>query len=103
MVKKDPFKEVVEKLWPKTKKEIEKGMENAKKMLAKGEECLKELSEKGIEKTKKIALSLKKEKLYYDLGKTAAATAIDKWKSSKKISALLKTNREITKQIQKIK
>jgi len=101
--KKDPLKEVVEKVWPKTKKELEKGMKNAKIMLNKGEKYLKDVSDKGIEKTKKISLSLKREKLYYDLGKVTATTAVDKWGSSKKIQAALKAINDLTRQIKKIK
>ncbi len=103
MVKKDVFKEVVEKIWPRTKKELESGMEQAKKMLVKGEEYLKEVSEKGIEQTKKISLSLRREKLYYDLGKRSASTAVSRWKDNSKISALVKEIKELDRQIKKIK
>jgi len=100
---KDSFKEVIEKVWPKTKKELEKAIESAKKMLIKGEEHLKDFSEKGIEKTKKMSLSLKKEKLYYDLGKTIAATAASKWANDKKVSDLMAGIKALERQIKKIK
>ena len=103
MPKKDTIKEIVDKIWPKTKKELEKGGENAKKMLAKGEEYLKDFSEKGLEKTKKISLSLQKEKMYYVLGKAIASTAMTKWRTNKKITSTIKEIKEIDKQIKKIK
>lgn len=99
----DSLKEVVEKMWPKVKKDLEKGMKNTKKMLIKGEEYLKEVSEKGVEQSKKIALSLRKEKLYYDLGKAVASTSAGKWKESKKIATSLKEIRELDRLIKKIK
>ena len=103
MTKKDTLKEVVDKIWPKTKQELEKGVENAKTMLAKGEKHLKDFSEKGIERTKKISLSLKKEKLCYSLGKLVAANPVSKWKSDEKINSLVKEIKDIDKQIKKIK
>jgi len=101
--KKDPLKEIVDKVWPKTKKELEKGMKNAKVMLTKGEKYLKDVSDKGIEKTKKLSLSLKREKLFYDLGKAAATTANNKWTGSKKIQTALKEIKDLSRQIKKIK
>jgi hypothetical protein len=101
--KKDPLKEVVENVWPKTKKELEKGMKNAKEMLNKGEKYLKGVSDKGVEKTKKISLTLKREKLFYDLGKAAATTATNKWNSSKKIQGTLKEIKDLSREIKKIK
>ncbi len=101
--KPDSFQEVVDKIWPKTKKELEKMAENAKKMLAVGEEHLKDWSEKGIEKTKKLSLSLKREQMYYMLGKLSATTPMTKWRTTKKISSVVKEIKELDKQIKKIK
>lgn len=100
---KDPFKEFMEKVWPKTKKELEKVAENAKKMLNKGEEYLKEVSDKSIAQAKRMSLSLKKEKLFYDLGKAAANVNVDTLKTNKKFNALLKEIKSIESQIKKIK
>ena len=101
--KKETLKDVVEKMWPKTKKELEKGMENAKKMLIKGEEYLREVSEKGIKQTTKLSLSIKKEKLYYDLGKAVASTSLCKAAENRKIGKLMKAVKDLEKQIKKIK
>jgi len=101
MAKKDPLKEKIENIWPMAQKEIEKGIENAKKMIAAGEKYLKELSEKGIEKTKKTSFALKREKLYYDLGKAVASTSPDKYKTNKKITKLTKEIKKIDKEIKK--
>ena len=101
--KKDTLKAAVEKAWPKTKKELERAMKNAKIMLSKGEKYLKDVSDKGVEQTKKISLSLKREKLYYDLGKTLATTSANKWGGSKKIKTALSEIKKIDKDIKKIK
>ncbi len=101
--KKDPLKEIAEKVWPKTKKELEKGMKSAKEMLNKGEKYLKDVSDKGREKTKKLSLTLRREKLFYDLGKAAATTVKTKWNSSKKIQSVLTEIKNLTAQIKKIK
>ena len=100
---KESFKEVVDRVWPKTKKELDKALENTKKMLNKGEKYLKVLSERGVETTKKLSLSAKREKLCYDLGKTAAGIAPDKWAGSKKMALILKEIKSLDKQIKKIK
>ena len=101
--KKESFKEVVDKLWPPAKKEIDKGVKNAKKILAKSEKYLKELSEKGAAQTKKLSLSIKREKAYYDLGKAISAAPSTKWKTSRKISLLVKEIKGLDRGISKIK
>jgi len=93
----EKVKELIEKNWPKTKIELEKAMESAKKMISKGEEYIKDLSEKSVDATKKISCNLKKEKLFYDLGKLVSATSKSKWESNKKISAMLLEIRAIDK------
>ncbi|MCK4917318.1 MAG: hypothetical protein KAI91_05895 [Candidatus Omnitrophica bacterium] len=102
MVKKDPLREVVDKIWPKTKKELEKDVEGALKLLSKGKEHLMNISDKSISKTKKISLGFKKEKLYYKLGKLTANTPKTQWKDTQKISLLIKEIKEIDKSMKKI-
>ncbi len=101
MVKKDPFKEVVDKIWPKAKKELEKDIEAALKLLAKGKGHLKDISDKSIEKTKTLSLGIKKEKLYYKLGKLTANTPKCHWKDTQKINSLVKEIKDIEKSIKK--
>ena len=103
MAKKDTLKDFVKKAWPKTKKELEKGMAATKSMLIKGEKHLKDLSEKGIVKAKKISLSLLREKVYYNLGKSIAITPATKWKTSKKVGDLINEIKALNCEIKKIK
>ena len=95
-------KEVYEKIWPNTKKELEKVAENTKQLIIKGEEYLKCVSEKGIQNTKKMALSLRKEKVYYNLGKIAANTPKSQWSKNQKITNFLQEVKKIDKEIKSL-
>jgi len=101
--KKETLKKVFDNLWPQAKKEVDKGVERAKKMLAQSEKYLKKLSEKGAAQTKKLSLSIKREKAYYDLGKAVSAAPSTKWKTTCKISSLVKEIKDLSKDINKIK
>lgn len=96
----EKFLEIRNNLWPKTKKELEKVLESSKKAIDTGEKYLRELSEKGIDKTKKIALGLKREKIYYELGRVVAATAKSKWQNAEKIDSLVEEVKQLTKEIE---
>jgi len=72
-------------------------------MIDKGEKYLKNVSEKGAQQTKKLSLSLNREKLYYDLGKLVSRTPKTKWKSNQKIRSSVKIIKDLTKDIKKIK
>lgn len=79
----------VRKIWPKTRKELEKVAQSTKTAIDKGEQYIKTLSQEGIRNAKKIAVSFKKEKLYYELGKTIAVTPKSKWHESAAIEAVI--------------
>lgn len=98
----DKFKEFQEKVWPQTKKEVEKMIDNTKNMIEKGEQYLKEISDKGIEQTKKVSFMLKREKLYYDLGKIISTTPKTEWTGAKKINILIKEIKNLSKAIAEI-
>jgi len=102
-IAKDTMKEIREKVWPKTRKELESVLKNTKGMIDKGEKYLKNVSDKGAQKTKKLSLSLNREKLYYDLGKLVSKTPKTRWNSNQKITSSIKTIKELTKDIKKIK
>jgi len=101
--KKDSLKYMVEEVWPKTKKELERGIASTKKILNKSEKYLKKVSDQGVAQTTKLSLGLKKEKLYYDLGKTIARTSPAKWVDNKRIKLLLRQIRSLDSKIAKIK
>jgi len=100
---KTSFEKAMAKVWPNTKKELERMMKNTKALLDKGEKYFKDVSEKSLNSTKKLSLSLQKEKLYYDLGKAAATVPTAKLSTSKKISSLKSKIVKIEREIKKIK
>lgn len=100
---KEKWNEIMNKMWPKTKKELEKGIDNAKKFLETGEKHLKDFSEKSAEQTKKVSLILRREKLYYDLGKTVSKTPRTRWTKTGKIGGFIKTIKQLDQEIRKIK
>ena len=102
-IAKDTMKEIKENVWPKTRKELENVLKSTKGMIDKGEQYLKNVSEKGAQQTEKLALSLKREKLYYDLGKLVSRTPKTKWKSNQKITSAITSIKNLTKEIKKIK
>ncbi len=99
---KNKFKEVTHKLWPSTKKELEKAIASAKKLSKKGEKHLKIISGNSIKNTKKVTLSLKKEQLYYALGKNVAKVVKTKWAKDEKINDLISKIKELDKEIKKL-
>lgn len=101
-IAKETIGEIKTRVWPQTKKELEKAISNARVIIDKGEKYFKEVSEKGIDNTKKLSLTLKKEKFYYDLGKTAAQTPKTQWDKNKKITGLIKAIKKIDKAIKDI-
>jgi len=89
--------------WPKTKKELERGMQSARKVMEQAEKQFKILSEKSAKSSKKLQLSLKREKAYHELGKLTAKTSRPQWSQSKKINTLVRDVKKLDRQIKNIK
>jgi hypothetical protein len=100
---KKEVEEIVHKVWPKTKKELESALKNTKTMLTKGEAYIKDVSEKGVKNTKKMSLSLKKEKLYYTFGKLAINTPKANWDTNKRMETIIAEVKKLDREIKKIK
>jgi hypothetical protein len=90
------------KTWPKTKQKLDKGIQVAKSALIQGEKHLKALTETSIRNSKKLSLSLQREKLYHDLGKALAATARSQWEKNKKIETFLSSVEELNQKIKEL-
>lgn len=106
MAKKEKaLKDKVVKLWLRTKRDLENVVNDAGKLIRKGEEQIKEISEKSREKLELMSLKLKRENLYYRLGKTLAGLSRSRWQENKKLQKLIsevkKLEREIRKRSQK--
>jgi len=97
------LKKTIDELWPKTKQELEKAIGNAKGFLDRSEASLKALSEKSAASVKELTLTIKKDKLYFELGKVVAATSTSQWSTNKKIAALLAEIKRIEREIRKAK
>ena len=64
----------MEDLWKKMGKDFDELLRQSSNLVKKGEVFLKDTSKKGQIELEVISLSLQKEKLYYELGKTMGAT-----------------------------
>ena len=98
--KKELQKKIVQ-LWQRTRKDLELGLNETSRMLKVGEKYIKEVSEKSKERLELLNLRVKREKLYYKLGKIAANTAKSKLLSDKKAQELLSDIKKLTKEIKK--
>lgn len=95
------LKKTIDTLWPRTKKELERAIGNAKGFLDRSEASLKALSEKSAASVKELTLTIKKDKLYFELGKLVAATSANQWSTNKKITALLAEIKRIEREIKR--
>ncbi|MBN2482851.1 MAG: hypothetical protein JXD21_01455 [Candidatus Omnitrophica bacterium] len=100
---KGDMKEKMDTLWKKTKKDIDKVMKEADGMMKKGEKYLKDMSGKGKSNLDVLSLTLQREKLYYELGKTVAYLSESKDVDVKKEHILLNEIKAINIQIDKLK
>lgn len=97
----DVLKEKIFKLWARTKKDLDRALEETTSLIKKGEQHLREISEKSKERLELMSLKLKRENLYYKLGKTVASTSKSKWLENKRIEKLVNEIRKINREIRK--
>ncbi|HDI46148.1 MAG TPA: hypothetical protein ENF60_02315 [Candidatus Omnitrophica bacterium] len=101
------LKDKLSLIWKRTKKDLEAVVSETSKLIKKGEKQVKEISERSRLKLEIMNLKLKREKLYYTLGKSIAGTSPSKWSQNKKIEKIIaeikKLNREITKKEKQVK
>ncbi|MBN2121354.1 MAG: hypothetical protein JW734_09920 [Candidatus Omnitrophica bacterium] len=90
----------LQKLWKASKKEFDHLTKETSKLLKKGEKHLQEVTHKSQEKMELINATLRREKLYYELGKAVGSLPKVKWSANKKASS---TANEISKLNKKIK
>ncbi len=97
----DKFKQMVDKIWPRTKLELEKGLERTKKALSEGEKYLKEVSHESAENIHQLSLQLKRERAFYELGKTVVRVRKTSWATDKKIAKLTEEIKKLSREIKK--
>jgi len=104
MAKTEPtLQEVLGELWKNSKKDFQNMTKETSKLLKKGEAAFKDVSKKSQVKLEEISATLKKEKLYYQLGKATASTAKNKWAKSKKMNSIVKEIASLNRIIKKAK
>ncbi|MFH1577925.1 MAG: hypothetical protein ABIC18_02515 [Candidatus Omnitrophota bacterium] len=100
-MKKKEFKRKVDKLWKQGKKDLDKILKETSHMIKTGESHIKEMSKKAEENLEVMVLSLQREKLYYELGKSAVNLPKGKWESSKTLDSLLTKIKDINRKVKK--
>lgn len=99
----EELKRKIDSLWKSTKKDLEKVLKDTTKLMKKGESYIKDFSEKGKDKLEELALSLQREKLYYELGKVISTLPKKRWTENKKVEEIVNKIRRINRQIKKRK
>ena len=97
------FKKKVEKLWKSTRKDLSKFLKDAERLVKKGEVYIKDKSEKGKKELEIITLTVQRERLSYELGKTVAKHPNSKDGYSKKALNLLNKIKGINRKIKRLK
>ncbi len=101
------LKDKLSLIWKRTRKDLDAVVSETSKLIKKGEKQVKEISEKSRLKLEIMNLKLKREKLYYTLGKSIAGISPSKWTQNKKIEKIIaeikKLNREIIKKEKQVK
>ena len=90
-------------MWPKAKKELEKGIKETRSLIEKGEKQVAGMTETGIQNMKAFSMELRREKLFYELGKLAAKVSPDRWKNNAKISKAIAEIKGINRGISSIR
>lgn len=102
-MEKKELKNKINKLWKQSKKELDKILKDTQRLAKKGEVRLIEASQKAENNLEAMVLSLQKEKLYYELGKSLAKISKKNWKSSKKVEKMLNKIKEKKRKIRAVK
>lgn len=99
----DPkLKEAIDKVWPRTKVELEKAARTTKLLIDRGEVEVRKVSKQGFREVKKLSLTLKKDALYFRLGKSVATTAAEEWGTNRKIHGLLREIKVVEKNLKSV-
>ena len=97
------IKKKLNRLWKLGRKDLDRMLKETSDLIKKGESHIKEASKNAEQNLEAMILSLKREKLYYELGKSAAGVSQNKWTKNKKLSGLLNKTKNISRDIKKLK
>jgi len=98
----EALKHKISQVWTRTKKDLDSALDETARLLKSGERHLKGISEKSREKLELMSLKIKRENLYYKIGKTVALTQKSKWPESKKIDKLFQDIKKLDREIKKL-
>jgi len=97
----EKLKKKMDSLWKLAKKDLEGILKDTTKLMKKGENYIKDFSERGKDKLEKLTLSLQREKLYYELGKSISNLPKKRWVENKRIEEIVSKIRKINRRIKK--
>ncbi|MEW6102147.1 MAG: hypothetical protein AB1481_07670 [Candidatus Omnitrophota bacterium] len=102
-MEKKALKSKITKLWKEGKKDVNIFLSDAGALFKKGELYVAQASKKGEKKVEAALLSLKKQRLCFELGQKVAALPRNKWGKSAKVAALLAKVHKASQAIRKLK
>lgn len=102
-MKVEELREKFGQVWDVTKSDIDKALDETAKLLKKGEEYFKEISGKSRDNLELVSLKVRREKLYYQLGKALSRLPAGKWAGNKKVKATLDEIKTLTQRMNKSK
>ena len=102
-MKSKQIKKEIDRLWKVGKKDLDKIIKDTSSLVKKGEAHIKEISKKAEENLEAMTLTIQREKMYYDLGKSLSALAKKNWAKSKKIDGLIINIKKTSQKIKKTK
>ena len=97
--KKKDIKNAMLDIWKATKDDFEVAMSETSKLIKRGETHVKSFSGKSKDKLELISAKLRRENLYYQLGKKVSSTTKSKWKDSKIINELRSEISKLSREI----
>ena len=102
-MKKKSLEKKLQGMWKVARKDMEQVSKDTARFVKKGEDYIREISKKGEENLETMVLTLQRERLYYDLGKSLASLAKNKWTRSKKAEGALIKIKNISRKIKRLR
>jgi predicted nucleic acid-binding Zn-ribbon protein len=97
--KKKDIKTTMSDIWRVARDDFDSAMSETSKLIKRGEKHVKSFSDKSKDRLELISAKLRRESLYYKLGKKVSVTAKSKWKDSKTIDSLRSEISKLSREI----
>ncbi len=92
----------LQELWKNSVAEYDKMTKETSKLLKKGEKNWKKISKKSQDRMEAVNLSMRKEKICYQMGKTLARLPKSRWTKTKKVDSMIKEIKDLNKKIKEL-